>query len=114
MKIIPLILLIILGIFVMTSTASAGEVQLKSYYNDYLTKKIDCCRQTAGRFNACYNSRIYDLTKMRAEQADFYEKNRRELVDTMFSSHLGKQTHRMDYFLLNEFKIRRHLAGEIR
>jgi len=114
MKTIPLILIIVLGIFVMAGTASTGEAQLKTYYNDYLTKKIDNCHRTAGLFNACYNSRIYDLTKMRAEQADFYERNRRELVDIMFSRNLGKQVHQMDYFLLNEFKIRRHLASESR
>ena len=114
MKTITCILMIVLGIFVMAGTASADEAQIKAHYNDYLTKKIDNCQRTAGLFNACYNSRIYDLIKMRAEQATFYENHRRELVDTMVSRDLGKEAHQMDYFLLNEFKIRRHLASENR
>lgn len=111
MKTITLVLTTVLVIFVMAGPAPAGEAQARACCNDYLTKKIDCCQRTAGLFNACYNSRIYDLIRMRAEQADFYEKNWSELVDIMVSRNLGKKAHQMDYFLLKEFKIRRHLAS---
>lgn len=99
-----------LGILVVANTYSGDDAGLKLYYNDYLSMKIENCKRTASLFDTCYNFRMYEVIKMRAEQAKFYEDNREELIDMMLLNGVGKKPHKIDYFLINQFKDRRELT----
>ena len=110
MKKTAIILMIVIGIFAVASTSSAGESELEAYYNDYLTMKINKCAQTAHVFSVCYNTRMYELIQMRAAQAEFYKKNREVLVEAMISNDVGTRAHQIDYFLMSQFKNRHRLA----
>ncbi|MCF8036922.1 MAG: hypothetical protein K9K62_08635 [Desulfobacteraceae bacterium] len=110
MKKTAIIFMIVIGLFVVANTSSAGETELEAYYNDYLTMKINKCDQTAHVFNVCYNTRMYELIQMRAAQAEFYEKNREVLVEAMISNDVGTRAHQIDYFLINQFKNRHRVA----
>lgn len=110
MKKTAIILMIVIGIFAVASTSSAGESELEAYYNDYLTMKINKCAQTAHVFNVCYNTRMYELIQMRAAQAEFFEKNRNMLVKTMILNKVGTRPDQIDYFLMSQFKNRHRLA----
>ncbi|MCF8036771.1 MAG: hypothetical protein K9K62_07855 [Desulfobacteraceae bacterium] len=110
MKKTAIILMIAIGIFAVASTASAGEFELETYYNDYLTMKISQCDQTAHVFRVCYNTRMYELIQMRAAQAEFYENNRDVLVKAMILNKVGTRPDQIDYFLMTQFKNRNRLA----
>ncbi len=109
MKKVIIIFMIVLGIFVVGNISSAGEGGLKAYYNDYLSMKIRNCSQTAALFNTCYNLRMYELIKMRAAQAEFYEENRKELIEMMLSNGIGRKAHKIDYFLITRFKAHKQM-----
>lgn len=104
MKKAAIMVMIVIGIFAVANTSSAGETELETYYNNFLTMKINTCNETANVFGVCYNTRMYELVQMRAAQAEFYEKNREELVKAMISNDVGTRAHRIDYFLINQFK----------
>lgn len=105
MKKMAVIFMIATGIFIVATASSGGESEMRNYYNDYLTMKINNCKQTASAFHgACSNSRMKELMELRAAQATFYEKNRAELVETMLSNGVEKKTYKMDYFLIKYFK----------
>ena len=76
--------------------------QLESYYNDYLTKKIANCERIASISTGKCSSKIR-LVEMRSAQAKFYRKHRKELVKEMVESDLGKEPHKIDYFLITKF-----------
>jgi hypothetical protein len=50
------------------------------------------------------NSCMVHLVEMRSVQAKFYRKNRKELVKEMVESDLGKEPHKVDYFLITKFQ----------
>ena len=112
MKKTAIILMIVIGIFAVASTSSAGDAELEAYYNDYLTMKINKCDQAAHVFRVCYNTRMYELIQMRAAQAEFYEKNRGVLVKAMMLNKVGTSPHQIDYFLMNQFKNRHRVASK--
>lgn len=117
MKKLAITLMIVMGIFVMANTSSGGDDQLKAenndyltIYNHYLTMKINQCNQTAPLFNVCCNTRMSELSQMRAAQAKFYEENRAALVEAMLLNDVGTQAHQIDYFLIDQFKNRHRMA----
>lgn len=110
MKKTAIILMIVIGIFAVASTSSAGDAEQEAYYNDYLTMKINKCDQTAHVFSVCYNTRMYELIQMRAAQAEFYEKNKDVLVKAMILNNVGTRPHQIDYFLMTQFKNRHRVA----
>lgn len=110
--IIIFMFMVVLGIFVVANTYSDDDAGFKAYYNDYLSMKIENCKRTASLFDKCYNFRMYDVIKMRAAQARFYAENREELVEMMLSKGIGKKPHKIDYFLVNQFKDRKQMTDK--
>ena len=104
MKTGTIVLIIALGLLVLPATAVAGNSELEHYYNDYITEKIYNCARTASIFDACCNVRMTECEVMRAEQAVFYQQNRAELVKAMLANDMGRQTFKIDYFLISRFK----------
>jgi len=97
-------LIVVLGLILVAGSASAGSSQLEHYYNDYITGKIyDCCK-TASLFKEFRNCRMQELTEMRAAQAKFYEQNRTDLIKGMLRNDVRKDAHKIDYFLMTQFK----------
>lgn len=117
MKKMAIVVVIVMGVFAMANTSSGGDARLKTdnsdyltIYNHFLTMKINNCNQAASRFNVCCNDRMYELREMRAAQAEFYEKNRTALVNAMLSNGVDTQPHRINYFLISQFKDRYRTA----
>jgi hypothetical protein len=102
-------LIILLGVLLTVNFSQADSSQLRSYYNDFITKKIANCERIASIDND-QNSCVVELVKMRALQAEFYKKYRAELVRTMVATDVGKEPHKIDYFLVTQFNNREQHA----
>jgi hypothetical protein len=81
----------------------AERSQLESYYNDHITKKIVNCKRIASTKNQ-NNPYMIRLVEMRSAQAKFYKKHREELVKEMVARNIGKEQHKIDYFLTTKFQ----------
>jgi hypothetical protein len=92
----------IVGLLMAASPANADSNRLELYYNDYITKKIVNCKRIASMTNRT-NSCMVQLVEMRSAQAKFYRKHRKELVKEMVENDLGKEPHKVDYFLITKF-----------
>ena len=92
----------IVGLLTAASRANADSSRLELYYNDYITKKIVHCKRIASMKNH-KNSCMVRLVEMRSAQAKFYRKHREELVKEMVENDLGKEPHKVDYFLITKF-----------
>lgn len=97
-------LVVIGGLLWMAGFAAAGSSQLEGYYDNYITGKINNCCKTVSVLHNCTNHRMGDLKTMRAEQAKFYTENRDQLIRIMVEQGVGKEAHKIDYFLITEFK----------
>ena len=93
----------IVGVLLAVSLTHADMSQLKMYYNDYITEKIINCKRIAS-MNNHINSCMVQLVEMRSAQAKFYKKHRNELVKEMVESDIGKEAHKIDYFLITKFQ----------
>jgi ABC-type thiamine transport system substrate-binding protein len=93
----------IVGLLLIASLVYADDMsQLKFYYYDCITEKIVNCERIASMKNH-KNSCMVQLVEMRSAQAKFYRKHRKELVKEMVESDLGKEPHKVDYFLITKF-----------
>ena len=103
MKGLLITVMAIVGLLLAASLAHADMSQLELYYHDYITGKIINCERIASMENHT-NSCMVQLIEMRSAQANFYRKHRKELVKEMVESDLGKETHKIDYFLVIKFQ----------
>jgi len=102
-KIMITIVAIVTGLLVTANLAHAEMSDLKIYYHDCITKKIVNCERIASMENHT-NSCVVQLVAMRTAQAKFYRKHRKELVREMVESEVGKEPHKVDYFLISKFQ----------
>ena len=93
---------IVVGLLVTASLAHADMSELEMYYHDCITEKIIACEKIASMINHT-NSCMVQLVEMRSAQAKFYREHREELVKEMVESNLGKEPHKVDYFLITKF-----------
>jgi ABC-type thiamine transport system substrate-binding protein len=93
----------IVGLLLVASFARADMSELEMYYHDHITRKIINCETIASMENHT-NSCMVQLIEMRSAQANFYRKHRNELVKEMVGSDLGKEPHKIDYFLISKFQ----------
>ncbi|MFP4531869.1 MAG: hypothetical protein ACLFNS_04200 [Desulfobacterales bacterium] len=84
--------------------AAAGSSPLEGYYDNYIMKKINNCCKTASMLQKCDNPRVSDLKSMRSEQAKFYTEKKGQLIRSMVERGVGIEAHKIDYFLITEFK----------
>ena len=103
MKGLLITLMAIVGLLLAASLAHADMSELEMYYHDHITGKIINCERIASIENHT-NSCMVQLIEMRSAQANFYRKHRKELVKEMVESDLGKEPHRIDYFLISKFR----------
>ena len=105
-----IITIVALGFLFTGSAFAADTEQLKSYYNDCITAKINCCMSLSHIYDKCpcVNCCMRDFTKMRALQAEFYGKHRGELIDALIANAAGKNSGKIDYILINNFKTWHH------
>jgi hypothetical protein len=96
-------IIVFAGILLVAGVANADSNQLTTFYDDYLTKKIDNCERIAS-IDKHSSSSMVNLVKMRALQAKFYKRYRQELVRDMVASNLGTEPHKIDYFLITKFQ----------
>jgi hypothetical protein len=96
-------LIILSGVLLMINFSQADSSHLYAYYDAYMTEKITNCERIATISN-CQNSSLIELVKMRALQAEFYNKYRTELVENMVANDLGSEPYKIDYFLIKQFK----------
>ena len=95
-------IIVFAGILLVAGFANADSNQLTTFYEDYLTKKIDNCERIAS-IDKHSSSSMVNLVKMRALQAKFYKQYRQELVRDMVASNLGTDSHKIDHFLVTKF-----------
>jgi len=93
----------IVGLLLVASLAHADMSELEMYYHDHITEKIINCERIASMENHT-NSCMIQLVEMRSAQANFYRKHREELVKEMVESEVGKEPHKVDYFLISKFQ----------
>lgn len=93
----------IFGMLLVASLAHTDMSQLEMYYHDFITKKIVNCERIAS-MNNVESPCVVNLIEMRSAQAKFYRKHRKELVKEMVESDLGKEPHKVDYFLITKFQ----------
>lgn len=93
----------VVGLPLVASLAYADMSQLELYYNDCITKKIVNCERISSMKNH-KNSCMAQLVEMRSAQAKFYRKHRKELVKEMVENDLGKEPHKIDYFLISKLQ----------
>jgi hypothetical protein len=103
MKGLMITIVAIAGLLLVASLAHADMSQLEVYYNDQITQKIVNCKRIASMENHT-NSCMVQLIEMRSAQANFYRKHRKELVKEMVESDLGKEPHKINYFLVIKFQ----------
>jgi hypothetical protein len=103
MKRLIFIIVAIVGLLLVASLARADMSELEMYYHDHITRKIISCETIASMENHT-NSCMVQLIEMRSAQANFYGKHRKELVKEMVESDLGKEPHKIDYFLISKFQ----------
>jgi hypothetical protein len=102
-------LIILLGVLLTVNFSQADSSQLQSYYNDFITKKIANCERIASIDNH-QNSCVVKLVKMRALQAEFYKKYKKQLIEAMVVNNVGTESYKVDYFLITQFKNRGQYA----
>ena len=103
MKGLMITIVAIVGLLLVASLAHADMSELEMYYHDHITGKIINCERIASIENHT-NSCMVQLIEMRSAQANFYRKHRKELVKEMVESDLGKEPHKIDYFLVSKFQ----------
>jgi hypothetical protein len=101
---IAVVPLIAVAILLSPNLSVVWSSNLQSFYNDYVTSKITNCKRIASDFGNCRNQLMFELARTRALQAQFYEIYRADLVNTMVVNGVGKKCHRIDYFLITQFK----------
>jgi hypothetical protein len=103
MKKLIIAAVVMVGLLLAANIALADMSRLELYYNDWITKKIVNCERIASMKNH-KNSCMVQLTEMRSAQAQFYREHREELVKEMVESDIGKEPHKIDYFLITKFQ----------
>ena len=99
-----ILLIIAMGLLLAVQAYAADSGRLKLSCEDRISKKIADCQRTAHLFSSCSNPSIEAIREMRRLQADFYQRHRAELVNAMLATEVGDQTHKIDYFLITQFK----------
>jgi len=102
-KLMITIVAIVVGLLVTASLGHADMSELEMYYHDCITEKIINCERIASMENHT-NTCMVQLVEMRSAQAKFYRKHRKELVKEMVESEIGKEPHKVNYFLITKFK----------
>jgi hypothetical protein len=87
-----------------TQAYAADSGPSRAYYDACINRKITDCQKIAHLFRQCSNPRMESLRTMRSRQADFYREHKSQLVEQMMKNGLGTRLHRIDYFLITEFK----------
>ena len=100
---IVVLVIILSGMLLAASIANADNSQLELYYNDCITKKIANCERIASAKNH-KSPCMVRLVVMRSAQAKFYKKHREEIVKEMVARNIGKEPHKIDYFLITKFQ----------
>ncbi len=103
MKGLMITIVAIVGLLLVASLTHADMGELEMYYHDHITGKIINCERIASMKNHT-SSCMVQLIEMRSAQANFYRKHRKELVKEMVESDLGKEPHKIDYFLISKFQ----------
>jgi len=103
MKKLMITFVAVVGVLLAVSLTHADMSELEMYYHDCITEKIVNCERIASMDNHI-NSCMAQLVEMRSAQAKFYRKHRKELVKEMVESDLGKEPHKVDYFLITKFQ----------
>ena len=104
----PLIicLMTVLGamIAVQHPTGIAGEKKdLSPYYQSCVVKKIELCKSQAALLHTSRSANLREYARIQAQMAQFYNAEKKMLVNTMIQMDLEPKHYKIERFLDNQF-----------
>ena len=101
---LTIVILLVAGIaWAQESQTQSKPDQLVDFYNQRLDLKIDLAKKEAS-WRPAGSSYPGCMTDVARTKADFYEKNRDQLVQEMLSrGDIGMKPYKVDYFLITTF-----------
>ena len=91
--------LLTVGVFYMVY---AGTGQLSSYYSECINQEIAQCKRKAA-FIECESEPLKKWARMNKLKAEYYKRNKKELIKEMVAQDLDQKQYKTDYFLNKSF-----------